>query len=161
MPGSGRSSGGGSGYPLQYSCWENSMVRGAWWATVHGVAKSQTQLSDWHTPEAPLCLFNVVFHSSFEHETFELFSQNTGNTREMGWFLVKRSARVSCKPKAEFHCPCGAASPPSLLVSLVLLVLSLDSTRSAKIMQKMSTEKMAFPVWYSEQLKEFSKWESL
>ena len=32
----------GNGYPLQYSCLENSMVRGAWWATAHGVAKSQT-----------------------------------------------------------------------------------------------------------------------
>ena len=36
----------GNGYPLQYSCLENSMDRGAWWATVHGVAKSQTWLSD-------------------------------------------------------------------------------------------------------------------
>ena len=32
----------GNGYPLQYSCLENSMDRGAWWSTVHGVAKSQT-----------------------------------------------------------------------------------------------------------------------
>jgi len=36
----------GNGNPLQYSCLENSMDRGAWWATVHGVTKSQTQLSD-------------------------------------------------------------------------------------------------------------------
>ena len=36
----------GNGDPLQYSCLENSMDRGAWWATVHGVAKSWTQLSD-------------------------------------------------------------------------------------------------------------------
>jgi len=42
----GRSPGEENGYPLQYSCLENSMDRGAWWATVHGVAKSQTQLSD-------------------------------------------------------------------------------------------------------------------
>ena len=38
--------GEGNGYPLQYSCLENSMDRGAGWATVHGVAKSQTPLSD-------------------------------------------------------------------------------------------------------------------
>ena len=37
----------GNGYPLQYSCLENSMDRGAWRATVHGVAKSQTQHSDY------------------------------------------------------------------------------------------------------------------
>ena len=42
IPGLGRSPGGGNGNPLQYSCLENPMDRGAWWATVHGVAKSQT-----------------------------------------------------------------------------------------------------------------------
>ena len=39
IPGSGKSPGGGNGNLLQYSCLENSMDRGAWWATVHGVAK--------------------------------------------------------------------------------------------------------------------------
>ena len=38
--------GEGNGNPLQYSCLENSMDRGAWWATIHGVAKSRTRLSD-------------------------------------------------------------------------------------------------------------------
>ena len=38
-PGLGRSPGGGHGNPLQYSCVENSMDRGAWWATVHGVTR--------------------------------------------------------------------------------------------------------------------------
>ena len=42
----GRSPGEGNGNPLQYSCLENPKDRGAWWATVHGVAKSQTRLSD-------------------------------------------------------------------------------------------------------------------
>ena len=46
IPGSGRSPGGGHGNPLQYSCLENSMDRGARQATVHGVTKSQTQLSN-------------------------------------------------------------------------------------------------------------------
>ena len=46
IPGSGRSPGEGNGSPLQYSCLENPMDRGTWWATVHGVAQSQTQLSD-------------------------------------------------------------------------------------------------------------------
>ena len=39
IPGSGRSPGEGNGNPLQYSCLENSMDRGAWWATVHKVTK--------------------------------------------------------------------------------------------------------------------------
>ena len=43
-PGKGRSPGGGNDNPLQYSCLENSMDWGAWWATVHGVTKSQTWL---------------------------------------------------------------------------------------------------------------------
>ena len=46
IPGSGRYPGEGNGYPLQYSCLGNPMDRGAWWATVHGVTKSWTQLSD-------------------------------------------------------------------------------------------------------------------
>ena len=46
IPGLGRSSGEGNGNPLWYSCPENSMDRGAWWATVFGVAKSWTRLSD-------------------------------------------------------------------------------------------------------------------
>ena len=44
IPGSGRSLGEGNGNPLQYSCWENPMDRGAWQAIVHRVAESQTQL---------------------------------------------------------------------------------------------------------------------
>ena len=48
IPGSGRSRVEGNGNPLGYSCLENPMDRGAWWATVHGVTKSQTWLSDTH-----------------------------------------------------------------------------------------------------------------
>ena len=46
IPGLGRSPGEGNGNPLQYSCLENPMDGEAWWATVHGVAKSRTRLSD-------------------------------------------------------------------------------------------------------------------
>ena len=42
IPGLGRSPGEGNGSPLQYSCLESPMDRGSWWATVHGVTKSQT-----------------------------------------------------------------------------------------------------------------------
>ena len=45
IPGSGRSPEGGNSNPLQYSCLENPMDRGAWWATVLRVTKSWTQLS--------------------------------------------------------------------------------------------------------------------
>ena len=46
IPGSGSSPGEGNGNSLEYSCLENPMDGGAWWATVHGVAKSQTQWDD-------------------------------------------------------------------------------------------------------------------
>ena len=52
IPWSGRSPGEGNGNPLHYSCLENPMDGGAWWATVHGVAKFWTQLSD----------FTLTFH---------------------------------------------------------------------------------------------------
>ena len=46
IPQLGRSPGEGNSNPLQYSCLENAMDRGAWWAIVHGTAKSWTQLSN-------------------------------------------------------------------------------------------------------------------
>ena len=55
IPGSGRSPGEGNGNPLQYSCLENSMNGGTWWAAVHGVAKSRTRLSDF--------IFTFHFHT--------------------------------------------------------------------------------------------------
>ena len=58
VPGSGRSSGEGNGYPLQYSCMENPMDRGAWWAIVHGVADSWTRLSNFTFAN------NLQFHKS-------------------------------------------------------------------------------------------------
>ena len=53
VPGSGRSSGVGNVNLLQDSCLKNSVDRGAWWATVHGVTKSQTRLSNW--PHTHIC----------------------------------------------------------------------------------------------------------
>ena len=49
IPGLGRSPGGGNGNPLQCSELENPMGRGAWWTTVHGATKSQTQLKQLST----------------------------------------------------------------------------------------------------------------
>ena len=49
IPGSGRSAGEENGNPFQYSCLENPIDKGAWQATVHGVAKSGARLSDYTT----------------------------------------------------------------------------------------------------------------
>ena len=69
IPGLGRSPGEGNGSPLQYSCLENSMDGGTWLATVHGVTKSRTRLSDFAPSESsgslnsPLLMFlQVLFH---------------------------------------------------------------------------------------------------
>ena len=59
--------GEGNGTPIQYSCLENPMDGGAWWAAVHGVAKSRTQLSDFtftfhfHTLEKEMATHSSVF----------------------------------------------------------------------------------------------------
>ena len=60
MPWLGRSPGKGNSYPLQSSCLENSMDRGAWWATVHRVTKSQTWLSDFHFPFHYTCTYAYI-----------------------------------------------------------------------------------------------------
>ena len=49
IPGSGRSPGVGHGNPLEYSCLENPMDRGAWWAMVHRITQSQTRLKQLST----------------------------------------------------------------------------------------------------------------
>ena len=54
IPGLGRSPGEGNGHPLQYSCLENSINRGAWWGTVHWVAKSQTRLKRLSSSSRPV-----------------------------------------------------------------------------------------------------------
>ena len=64
IPGLGRSSGGGHGNPLQYSCLENPMDRGARWATVHGVTKSQTWLRYW----ALLAMYHELQTFSLSHK---------------------------------------------------------------------------------------------
>ena len=70
-PGSGRSPGEGNGNPLQYSCLENPMDGGDWWATVYGVAKSRTRLSDF-TSLLPYRGWNVVFRISTSFEKVEV-----------------------------------------------------------------------------------------
>ena len=62
IPGSGRSPREGNGNPLHYSCLENSMDRGAWWSTVHGVTKTGTRLSNWtHIQSVQTNDLNPVF----------------------------------------------------------------------------------------------------
>ena len=72
IPGLGRSPGGGHGNPLQYSCLENPMNRGAWWAAVHGVAKIQTGLKRISMQHA---LLLILLHSPERLHLKSLISQ--------------------------------------------------------------------------------------
>ena len=63
IPGLGRPPGVGNGIPFQYSCLENSMERGARWATDHGIAESQTHVLHWaHTHFTSPCTPNCYMH---------------------------------------------------------------------------------------------------
>ena len=67
IPGLAKSPGEGNGNPLQYSCGENPMDRGAWWATVYGVAKSQTWLKWLSTHRCLFCLAEFIILPSPSH----------------------------------------------------------------------------------------------
>ena len=72
IPGWERSPGEGNGNPLQYSCLENPMEGGAWLATVHGVTKSQTRLSDFtftcHMVGTQKVVVMIILPSNFDLE---------------------------------------------------------------------------------------------
>ena len=105
--GLGRSPGTGTGYPLQYSCLENSMARGAWWATVHGIAKSRTQLSNFH------------FRSSFKMErvyvlnTWCLLSVGCTSSRLLSVEFSPSVTSHSFRPHGLRHTrlPCPSPTP--------------------------------------------------
>ena len=81
IPGSGRSPGEVNGNPLQYSCLENSMGGGAWYAAVHGVAKSWTRLSDFtysltYLPTCIVSYYSLIFLVLANHFGYFLSSLN-------------------------------------------------------------------------------------
>ena len=92
IPGLGKFSGGENGNPLQYSCLENSTDRGAWWATIHGVAKSQMQLST-HTH---LFIYLFIYFESIKLLSAEI--KVISNIRES---LKKHSLSHWCSCKME------------------------------------------------------------
>ena len=80
IPGLGRSVREGHGSLLQYSCLENLMDRGAWWAMVHGVAKSQTQmkwLDTWLALTLSYIQSLVIFYLNYLYYIYELFKSIT------------------------------------------------------------------------------------
>ena len=67
IPGSGRSPGKRNGNPLQYSCLENPMDRGTWWATVHGVARARHNLATKLPPEMKCEVYVEAFFFAYGH----------------------------------------------------------------------------------------------
>ena len=76
IPGSGRSPGEGNGNPLQYSYLENPMDGGAWWATVHEAAKSQTRLSDFTIASHVIDNSSLISVKMYLQTRFILKNQN-------------------------------------------------------------------------------------
>ena len=89
IPGWGRLPGGGHGNPLQHSCLENPMDRGAWLATVHGVAKSLTQLK------------SVSMHSCVVNMTIHCLCKSTGVDCH---FLLQRTFPTQGLNPGLLHC---------------------------------------------------------
>ena len=95
IPGSGRSPHGGHGNPFQYSCLENHMDRGAWWAAVHRVAKSQTRLKQLsvhtcthtHTHSIMITLFKLSY-ISWNSNSLNETAEWAGKKKWMLIFLV-------------------------------------------------------------------------
>ena len=98
IPVLGRSPGGGNGNPFQYSCLENPMHRGAWWATVHGVTKSWTQLNAHTHKHTGLIVIPLYF-------TF-------------GWLLHSLQYVVCCQTNISIVVECYNSILPSLLLIL-------------------------------------------
>ena len=95
IPGSERSPGGGHGNPLQYSCLENSMDRGAWWATVHCVIKNWT------------CLKQLSIHahtiSLYSTSRSHMQSRNSDTNGESKHMNVKGKGRIGWTGRWDWH----------------------------------------------------------
>ena len=86
IPGLGRSPGEGNGTPLQYSCLDNPMDRGAWWAIVPGVTKSRIWMSGWHTSTMSQTLYEVQWWMKVIIPTLEskvVHSKNANHTQHI------------------------------------------------------------------------------
>ena len=102
IPGLGRSPGGGNRNPLQYSCRENPTDRGALWATVHGLVKSWTQLSNWA---------NTSTHSDHKHHwtvySLRQFSSSGIIEKKTPFLVLQRSSldlwTSSCPGQPTFY----------------------------------------------------------
>ena len=100
IPGSGISSGEGHGNPLQYSCLENPMDRGAWWAPVHRVEKSLMQLSDWACAHAGTHIwahYSSIVNSALRQHLCPRSHHTMRSHRAMHNYLIKTTGLMGEK----------------------------------------------------------------
>ena len=113
-PGSGRSPGGGHGNPPQYSCLENPLDGGAWWAAAHRVTKCRTQVKQLaHTHTRSLIWSSVLYLAlnriTFGHPLFLLWLAKSWLHGEYQFSLVAQSCPALCEPM-----DCSAPGSPVL-----------------------------------------------
>ena len=91
IPGSERSPGEGNGNPLQYSCLENPMDRGAWWATVHGVTKRHhwSDLAHTHVTDYIFTWFLVNLYSLSSHQKAYFIRGTLLHSLFYIWFFIR------------------------------------------------------------------------
>ena len=107
IPGSGRSPGGGCGNPLQYSCQENPMDRGAWRDTVHGVGESDTQLK--HLSPRARAHTHTHTHTQTHSSTEQCFPLSRHRVLE-SHLLTQCGSHVCAAPSPSW--PHSAGRPP-------------------------------------------------
>ena len=148
IPGSGRSTGEGNGNPLQYSCLENPMDGGAWWATVHGVAKSRIRLSNF-TFHFPL----FIHRKALILLTWDVwFSLNNSN------YLLFQLPGLCCK-NSYIYWPLHLLLP--LCVFGVVPQSNLRFLSPSLEVLRMSTKKNGYLSTFRSHICFFSRWELL
>ena len=140
IPGLGRSPGEGNGNPLQYSYLENPMDGGAWWATVHRVAKSQTQLNDFtHTSLQYFSSQAPTFHPDMNVTSWALVLSYATNTSfpscasslfHVSWLKYFNYKFGNC---SQFHC---SLLPRLLALWPEIVVISCPSLNTSFIVMR-------------------------
>ena len=102
IPGSGRPPGGGYGNPLQYSCLQNPMERGAWWATDHGVTKNWTRLKQTERASE---------RGSFKEPIRNDEAPRANSKKPLSWLSPKEQEKKDMWPETSESCP--GSGPPT------------------------------------------------
>ena len=102
IPGSGRSPGEGNGNWLQYSCLKNPMHRGAWWATVHRFAKSQTWLSNWEHMMGSYDSSHSKFSFSFKTQNGSILIHDRNTKHHSKFLAIKYGISFALQDKQSF-----------------------------------------------------------